>query len=78
MKKLAELLKTARKSAGMTQADLARKLGFKNKASISAIEKAVRAIPQNKRRDYLLAVGLKMREVKNPIKEDLWNGWIGK
>ena len=77
-KKLGQMLKDARKARKMNQETVAKKSGINHKETISRIERGQREIPSQHRRAYLLAVGLKIREVEKPIKQELWIDWIGK
>lgn len=45
---LGEKVKARREQIGMTQEELARKMGYKNKSSITKIEKGERDLPQSK------------------------------
>jgi len=78
VKNLSKILKNAREKMGLSQEQLTEKVGFTNKTSICHIERGRRDIPEGRRRAYLLAVGLRLRDVEKPIKDDLWKGWIKK
>ena len=45
---LGEKVKARREQIGMTQEELAKKMGYKNKSSITKIEKGERDLPQSK------------------------------
>ena len=45
---IGNIIKKRRVQLGLSQTELANKLGFKSKASISRIELGVQSLPQNK------------------------------
>lgn len=49
---------TARKRAGMTQEELARRVGYKTKSAINKIEMGIRDLPQKKIAAFAEALGV--------------------
>ena len=56
--KLSEKIVELRKARGMTQEELARRAGFRNKASIAKIESGVQGVPYDKAQPIADALGV--------------------
>lgn len=56
MSNIGKNIANARKSLGMTQEELAKKMGYKSKSTINKIEMGVNDIPQNKIERFALAL----------------------
>lgn len=76
LKKLSKIIKQKRLEKKMTLQDVADAVGFKTRGMAHHIETGRAAIPKDKRKAYLFAVGLKLKDVEQPIKEELWSNWI--
>ena len=55
---IGNIIKKRRVQLGLSQTELANKLGFKSKASISRIELGVQSLPQNKILEMAKALGV--------------------
>lgn len=58
MVKVGENIAAARKRAGMTQEELADKVGYKTKSAINKIEMGIRDLPQKKIAAFAAALGV--------------------
>lgn len=57
MNNVGKNIMTARKQAGLTQEELAKRVGYKTKSAINKIEMGLRDIPQKKIKQFAEALG---------------------
>ena len=58
MKNFGERVKYYREKAGMTQEELAKRMGYSHKSSITKIEKGIHDLPLSKVRQLALILGV--------------------
>lgn len=66
----ARLIKYIREKAGLTQEDLAKKLGYRNSQIISNIERAICALPPHKMLLFARITGCRARDIKAAKMQD--------
>jgi transcriptional regulator with XRE-family HTH domain len=75
-KELGEFLKGAREMAGISQSELAEKLGLKSAQSISNIERGVAPLPQSQIKDVARILELDAADIVEIIVEEVRDRYL--